>query len=312
MSNRKNERPFDSHDLIVPIYLDDSRLLDVFAALEGGFSLIEKVTTQDAASQGIDRNIKGEIGADGILAKVFKIGLEANRTQKATSDRDSKREAERYFTAGSLLQRLRSVLIEKDAIHQIDDSSSSWDHVKPSDFVEIRGLFRPNPLMEGLTTLLLNMNFRRDAVSSVLNSSQTVEGVPPSEDPNETTIRKLINGILPGLEQVESQANMFLVEVGPQSLQVVVKLFKKYLRDPSMTELSYGKFVLFGKVTQNLAKDQTIDLLRGTGFGTIGDTYIDGLIKTFNDHGSQMAKIPKIITKVEWPALQVIPIAIYI
>jgi hypothetical protein len=60
-------------DLIIPIYIDTNALLDLLASIEGGFSVIEKVTTQSAQTKGIDREVKADTGTEFGIPNVLSI-----------------------------------------------------------------------------------------------------------------------------------------------------------------------------------------------------------------------------------------------
>jgi len=139
--------------LVIPIYLDTNALLDLLASLEGGFSVVEKVTTRSATSRSSEGAIRAEGGTEfGIpnVLNLLKINVGASVGGKREKQSGEERETERYHTYGSLLYRLRASLDEQGLIKRFDGTDESWDSIQPSDFVELRGVFNPNPLADYL------------------------------------------------------------------------------------------------------------------------------------------------------------------
>ncbi len=69
---------YSKNNYIVPIYIDTNALLDVLASIEGGFSVVEKLTTQttQSSNKGVDSNTSGgtEFGIPNIL-NLLKVNL---------------------------------------------------------------------------------------------------------------------------------------------------------------------------------------------------------------------------------------------
>jgi hypothetical protein len=124
----------DQHDLAVPTYVDTSSLLDLLASLEGGFSMVERFSSQQSDHSMDERDVKGEFGVSNVL-NLLKLNLSAGRKAGAESTSGSQIEGERYHTYGSLLYRLRTTLDEADLIRRLSPDAAEWDAIAPSDFV---------------------------------------------------------------------------------------------------------------------------------------------------------------------------------
>ena len=160
-------------DLIIPVYVDTNALLDLLASIEGGFSTVEKVTTRSTEGSGIDRNVKAETGTEfGVpnVLSLLKLNLGYSANWKKAQEGSEQRESERYHTYGSLFHRLREYLTANSLLKKLDEGGIAWADILPSDFVEIRGIFRPNPFANsleimdrliGLYKLLLNSSMGR-------------------------------------------------------------------------------------------------------------------------------------------------------
>jgi hypothetical protein len=144
-----NEDELDKrdYDLIVPLYLDISALLDVFASLEDGFSLAETQIVRD--STGSTKTSEAFLEAGAKFVTLLKLGVGASKQKTDESKKDTQRSVERFNTYGSLLYTLRSRLNDKDLL-KTAKQGLRLEGLEPSDFVEIRGVFRPDPLMESI------------------------------------------------------------------------------------------------------------------------------------------------------------------
>jgi hypothetical protein len=301
-------------DLIIAIYLDTNALLDILGSIEDGFALVEKVTTQTSTSGTTERSVGTEFGIPNIL-NLLKISIGASRATKQADESAEVRHLERYHTYGTLLYKLRSNLAELGLLKAIAGADRAWKEVRPSDFVELRGVFHPNPLVESLGTIdrLLGM-------ALLFSETQMQTAGQPKRDRHKIRdeirqseqLRKLLTSIRSDVEREDVRT--FVVELTDSSgYRAVVPLFIEYLRDRSMTELSHKEFRLLGKVVRNLSEeDEVIDLLRGTGLGGVSDEVLQELLAAFKEMEVQGFRLPRVETKIMAPALEVVPIAIYV
>jgi len=146
-------------NLIVPVYVDTNALLDLLASIEGGFSIVEKVTTRKITSTGSEKSTLGEAGAEfGVpnVLNLLKVKLGGSLSSRKQQETGEEKEAERYHTYGSLLYRLRAFLDENRLTKRPCESAEDWKTIAPSDFVEVHGVFRPNPIVDSLQTRAVN------------------------------------------------------------------------------------------------------------------------------------------------------------
>ena len=198
-----------------------------------------------------------------------------------------------------------------------------WNDINPSDFVEIHGIFRPNPLADSLTIIdrLLGM---MQLLGSVIpnNTSRSTSRSQRGQNPPTATrtidkeqlkqmeqIRKFFSGILKDIEG--EQVKTFVVDfIGLADYRAVSLLYLDYLRDQTMKELSYKEYRMLGKVVRKLDKDETevINLLIGTGLGSMGQQSLEQMLAGLSAMPGM--NLPEIQTEVEGPALEIVPIAI--
>jgi hypothetical protein len=321
-----------NRDLIIPIYIDTNALLDLLASIEGGFSVVEKVTTQSADARGIDRGVKAETGTEfGIpnVLSLLKLNLGYSADWKRAQEESQKMETERYHTYGSLFYRLREYLYGNSLIKRLGENQNNWDAIQPSDFVEIHGLFRPNPLansleivdrLAGMFQLLSTGSF----VSQPLQKGS--KGKPVSEEQKNLQeqkraaqqqakqieeIKKFLRGVLSDLQAENIRA--FVVDLDePEEYKAIVLLYLSYLRDQTMIEISHREYRLLGKVVRKIEadSDEFVDLLLGTGLGGIGREVLEELVNALAQAPGM--NLPEIETQIAGPALEIVPIAIFV
>jgi len=305
-------------DLIIPIYIDTNALLDLLASIEGGFSIVEKVTTRTITTTGSDKSVAAEAGTEfGIpnVLSLLKIKLGGSSSSKKQQETGEEKEAERYHTYGSLLYRLRAFLDSENLIKQPYENGEVWKTIEPSDFIQVRGVFRPNPLADSLERIdrligILGVFSGLGALSSKRPSAKRGKN-SQSDWKQMKQIRQFLKGILSDIER-ENMRTFVIDSTGPGQFPTVVLLFTDYLRDQTMTEIGHKEYCLLGKVVRKIegGPEEAIDLLRGTGLGGIGKETLDELWNAFNQ--MEEMNLPQVKSEIGGPALEVVPIAIFI
>lgn len=321
-------------DLIIPIYVDTNALLDVIASIEGGFSFLEKITSRTTNSNKSDQtlNVSGgtEFGIPNVL-NLIKVSLGGAFSWMQNRENLEELASEKYHTYGSLFQRLRYALkTQKVQTSQIpfktfDGSSVSWDKIRPHTFVEIQGIFFPNPLVDSMGTingLIHLMEIFANSASKIggstkqkpqlITSSHNLFNVDPTMLHQMSQIKKIIQGLLDDIEKQDIRTVVANIPSGQEAYRVVISLFTEYLRDKTFSELLFKEYKLFGKVVGKLTDSTShIDLLQGTSLRGLDESAITDMLSAFNQPNSGI-KLPTAETKINGPALQVIPIAIYV
>lgn len=176
-------------------------------------------------------------------------------------------------------------------------------------------MFQPNPLVDSLERIdrLIGL-FEIISSFGPLLSRQSSGSHKKSSQNDKKQIkqfRQFLQGILADIERKNTRT--FVVNAtGSSQGSTVVLLFTDYLRDQTMAEISYKEYSLLGKVVRNIGQDpgETIDLLRGTGLGGVGKETLEQLWKALNQ--MEQMNLPEIKSEVSGPALEVVPIAIFI
>lgn len=303
-----------SKDLIVPIYLNTDALLDLVASIEGGFALVEKVNTKISQNQDTERNIQGVIGISGALSNLLGLKFDVLKGQKQGSGSETLNESERFHTYGSLLHRFREYLKQNNLLVDFIDANVSKHEITPSDFIELRGNFQPNPL----ATSLISIDKLLQLIDLAPNTSTSLP--KPNKTPNKQSqtsqmegFRKFLQGMISDLEP-EGIRTYIITASTRDAYKGVATIFTKYLRDQSRTELTNRDFRVLGKIIQVIpnGSDIKIDLLSGTGMGSLGEPIMQQLLTALVQMQTAGLKMPQMQTEISAPAIQIVPIAIYV
>ncbi|OPY26019.1 MAG: hypothetical protein A4E28_02733 [Methanocella sp. PtaU1.Bin125] len=332
----------DKDSLVIPIYLDTNILMDLLASIEDGFSMVETVKKQSANSSKTEFSGNGNIGT-GLalfdLLDIIKIDLKGTASKAAHQKTEEERQAERYHTAGSLLNKLRRLISDEKIILQINNEET-WNAANVSDFIETSGRFVPNPLYDSLITMKkiiefittsTDMESKQKELTPIYDdlikrsktntpskklSQEEVEKLKSITQELETIknlkfIDTLLNGFITDLERSGKQT--YVVELdGLTGFKGIITLHNQFNKDSVGFELPYGNFKLLGKVVRKVNEGESYNLLRGSALSGIDDSILGQLLGGFSKIREGGINIPELTTKVDSPAIQIIPIAIFV
>lgn len=316
--------------LIIPVYLDTNSLLDLLASIEGGFSVVEKVTSQNMSSSQsrieADANASAEFGTPNFLSMLkLNLGIGLSGAREISADSQDVSEREKYHTYGSLFYRLRNFLDDQGLIKQLSHDSVQFEDIQLSDFVEIRGTLRPNPIVDTMEIMLQMLRFFESSQSITTPDGQTsaktsnrrssTKSKQPPQRSDVDIYREIAQDILDDIERGRTRA--FVIEthhtVSPDShyLRAVAVLFIDYLRDQTMYEVRDKEYYLLGKVVRLIreSSDERISLLRGAALDAFPDSTFNEMFKGFANLPD--FNMPKISRHIDGPAIEIIPIAIF-
>lgn len=325
----------ENNNLGIPIYLDTNTLLDLLASMENGFNVATTIETQSKVTNNKDSSKEGNFGIN--FHTILNIGLKGTSKEGTENLQDQKDTTEKFHTYGSLMNRLIQNLHENEIIKSVDNEQS-WDKIKESDFIELQGKFIPNPIINSLNKInnLLDLVIKFSEKKLIppydnLDNPIIPENIPipngvstkqfisqykkdlrknaESQLKQNKTIKEMLNGITEDLGDEDYQKYVIKLKNLPDH-KVLVYLFNEFIRDRAGAELPFGEFKILGKVVRILQYNESIDLLENSTMG-LSDEIINGLKSPLYELSDQF-HIPEVFTKVEYPAIQVIPIAIFV
>lgn len=318
----------EENTLGIPIYLDTNTLLDLLASMEDGFSTASRTVTRNNYSKNNELSGEGNFGIN--VYSLLKLGFKGSGNKKTTEESGNEVEEERFHTYGSLMNRLIKNLYESDLIRRVYDELS-WNEINESDFIELQGKFIPNPIVTSLNKInslfdLLIMfsekklippydNLDNPPIPEGLTVKQVKEFKKQLRKNAEDQLKqnKSMKEMLDGLTKDLGNENFqkYVIELkGLSNHKSVAYLFNEFIRDRAGAELPYGEFKILGKVVRKIEENESIDLLEGTVVG-LSEEIIEALQEPLKDMRGDF-KIPEIFTNVKSPAIQIIPIAVFV
>lgn len=327
-------------DLAIALYIDGQRMLDLIARSEGGLTFIERLTTRTETSSGSTIEAAAAIGLPEMLSFLKLKGQVGGSSDKATTHTDE-RASDRYHTEGSLLLRLRDALSDEGLLV---DLASAEPH--SGDFLELRGVLRPNPLADSVKRFVRVIDLMRVMAKwSDPDAGGEEDGDPPrvqgqSKAARERAIKEakarqaevrraaeaevqrnigmmetmsdIFSGLLADIE--EGEASLFVLEPEEGSAWTgVMRLFPGMARDPSFRELSGVEVRVLAKVVSVEARpDASLSLLDGTGLGQFREEVLNPLLGAMGQLGEAGLRETDVTVNVPAPAVRVVPIGIYI
>lgn len=312
-----------AEDLLIAVYLDTSALLDLLATVEDGFTLVERVTTGQTSGSTSERSTSGEVSSPGIL-NFFKVRLSGKLGRTKSEGASDSIEAELTHTYGSLLNRLRRYLVAEQLIDP--GAVGQATEFRVGDFVEFSGVVRPNPFTASFERLQRMIGFAEIAVA--LDGRQRTPPVAspgggksqnqrkPAQNPQQRELKAIADFCEKVTTDVEREGtNTLVVEQSHSAYSAVLTIFEAYLRDRSMSELLNREFRVLGKVARHLPKDSSeeVDLLASSGIAGFPSQVMEELTSAISEmSGSGSAQVDVPATTITSPAIEIVPIAIYL
>ena len=303
--------------------------------MENGFSATSTIETRSKETNTINSSKEGNFGIN--IYTLLKLGLKGSSNEGNENEKENQTTNEKSHTYGSLMNRLIQKLHEDNIIKTIENEQS-WNKINESDFIELQGKFIPNPIVNSLTKInnLLDLVIRFSEQKlippynnldnpSVSEDIQIPNGISNKQfvnqfkkelrknAENQLKQNKSIKEMLEGITKDLGNENYQKYVIEPKNLphnKILVYLFNEFIRDCVGAELPFGEFKIIGKVVRKLKPNESIDLLEGTTVG-LSDEIINGLKSPLNEMSGQF-HIPEIFTRVNFPAIQIIPIAIFV
>jgi hypothetical protein len=316
----------DRKSLYYPIYLDAPMMVSFVAALEGGYALENTLKYTNESLGEVAGQVSGEFG----LSKIFTSLATANVKGLGSLDGKLTKSEESQIilkhTEASLFMRLRDELISKDRILFLDNyDEEKWRQIRSSDIVEISGILHLSPINEIIRMAERfipfmeqpvtqppspsNGNRNKSSRSKVqLAGTASVTTVPANTSNADATIA-LIKGLRADLE-ISPLFDMLLKSEGQWNKSAIIDLSAEVLSLDKQEHLRCGKVFVLGKATRVLAPGESISLYRRSVFGYAAQDIIANLAQEFNNIPGISVKLEA--AAIEHPAIEIVPMAIYV
>lgn len=290
----------------ISLYLNQKYVFDILATMEDGFSQLQTLKTTLNKQQQTATKFAADIGVSNVFA-FLGVTLGAQREKEKQQGETTEKTLEKVYTPNSLFAKMRSRLTEEKLLRDLKDLPI--DQLVPGEFVEFAARLSKNPLIDAF-----------EALRSFEDLAKAVPGIQQGQikKPQQGQGRKASSSqFAPLLDELKNEGGVDLVGIvlPDAGIRVVITLDMDFLSDPTLSDLLDGEYTILGKVTKvvRTQHEDDINLLRKTAFGRIKDPAIfeslDNILEEVRNSGFD---IPEMETRIKGPALQVIPIAIYI
>jgi hypothetical protein len=293
-------------DISIPIYLNQQVVFDSIAIIEDGFSRLSTIKTSTAESETDKSGLGASIGASNVFA-LLGVSLSSERGKETGSQEQTEKMQERVHTPTSLFAKLRLSLKGRNLLRYIE-TQEDLEQLNSGEFVEFKALLKRNPLVETIESFkqLMEMAIAFDAMQGQRGSKGK-----RAQDPNAIIMRQM-DSMLDALTQSNSIELIGELLDVPGVKSVLTARLDFFSQDDA-SEIIDGEFRILGKVTRVVAPDsgESINLLRKTAFGRFDHRLFDRLADAFVGSEEIGIRFPELITEVEGPAFQIVPVAIF-
>lgn len=286
--------------LIVPVYINEKIVLDMLAIIEDGFSMVSQVEDFEQSDNNRIHSAGGEVSTP-ILSKLLKINLKGSLSNEKNKRQSKNVSSEKIHTNVSLLSKFRTLLEEENLLVKAFD----FTEVEIGSFVEIEGELQKNPLIDYVEKIKEMMELADIFSEAPALGNKTAAAAQKKKE------QELVKQIKEFSENLKTSGTVDFV-LSNNNDTVILSAQEQYLENDNVSELIGGRFKVLGKVISICKENSSsIDLLRKTTLSVLSDDMLEDIFKCFKDEALQMFNLPELKTKIEGPAIMVIPIAIY-
>jgi len=295
-------------DLCIPIYLNQQIVFDLIAVLEDGFSQLSTIKTSATETESQKSGIGASIGASNVFA-FLGVSFTGGRGKEKGAQELTEVSQEKVHTPTSLFAKLRLMLNERQLLKRID-TQEEIEKLASGQFVEFRAVLKKNPLVDAIEGFKQLMEIAVLFTDKENRASKGGKGGRP-QDTNQLIMRQL-EGMLTALTQSNS-LELIGEMLDIPGVKAVLSAKLDYFSDRNAQEIIDGEFRVLGKVIRVIGSDSgdTINLLRKTSFGRFDRKILDQLASAFVGVEKAGVRFPELITEIQGPVLQIIPIAIF-
>lgn len=252
-------------ELFFPYYINQGRLLDIYAILNGGYSEYSEITA--TVNEDSKKSAKAEASVSGGF-KLFNIGGKLSGDLEQNTGASNSNKEKRVQTVTSMLSIVKNTLVEKEYVKYITQS-------EVGDFV----CLPVNLSINSVKSLISEMSELLKLCGNMQKLGATVKGVGKEIkdlDNLMKTLLQLFNGeeIFYEADEFAIIGNMFdlhlyqsvrsdIIGTDMMCLAQVKKIY------PDGTELM--KNTIFTKIKDNSAKERFIDIIKNITDGNFFD-----------------------------------------
>jgi hypothetical protein len=288
----------ETHNPLVPVYLNQRIVFDLLAMLQDGITTVTKVSESTRNESSASNQLDGSFGLNKAFSSLLSINLSGKRGHAKTDEIGTIRDEERVHTPASLFFKLRELLDERQLL-----KADGPDYIpSPGDLIEFSGALQRNPVIEAMDIMANVMG-----MVDVFTDTTSQKGRPKVKSPKEENwqvkeqIKKLTEDLKSG-GTIDLTAG--ILQCG---FNAVITAEVASLNDPFMSDLVDGTFSVVGKVVRSVPENSgAINLMRKATMGRLAAKQLQEAFKQLetlkNEHDFDL---PDMIWKIEGPVIQV-------
>lgn len=306
-------------ELAHPVYLDVPMLISFLAALEGGVSLEDQATTRATRTSASGKDAAARVGLPSILT-MLNLDMSGRLTAKSEDQNAEEVVAVRRHTEASLFNRLRARLYEAGAVAPVDDAAA-LAALAPGALVEVQGEVIGNPVLQMLRVILATAPFAGVDIDALLEGkyerapkNRAKPGTAPTSqppiDPDSATGLRMFLSLS---SQLLGSAVRDVVMRSDGDLSTVMTVASSFVDESTDEYLYESQVKVLGKVTRIVTPEaEAINLTRRSTIGMLPVKDIGELIDSAREGFGEDLNVSISDALVEGPALQVLPLAIFV
>ena len=294
------ENNINSDRLIIPVYINEKIVLDMLAIIEDGFSMVSQINYTEHKENNLTQKVDAGFSTS-LLNKLLKIDVSGKINHTGNKDENENIVKEKVHTNVSLLSKFRSFLLEQKILKLDLDFSK----MQVGDFIEVQGELQKNPIINYMDSFidLFHMANIFDEKPQLGNRTQA-KNRKQKEDETENQIKSFVG-------ELKHSGTIDFILSDDKGI-TVLSVQEQYLTNDNISEIIGGHFKVLGKVISVCRENtKSIDLLRKTTLSIFKEDSIDEMLLGFKTKDMEQFNLPELKTKIEGPAIIVIPIAIY-
>lgn len=316
--------PHTQDELVFPVYLDVPMLISFLAALEGGVSLEDQATSRASRSSAGEKELKARAGLPSILS-ILTLDMSGKLSSRSEGQSDEEVTAVRRHTEASLFNRLRARLHDANAVRLLDQGVDLGD-LQSGDLIEMKGEVIGNPLLQLLRVIVASAPFAGIDIDAVLEGKSRParrrgKGAGGKDSGGQAVAHTADDELdADGLRLFLTLAGELLsthvrdvVLRSNGSLSTVMTLASEFVHESTDDYLYESEVRVLGKVTRVVTSDANpINLVRRTTLGLLPLTKVEELIESAKAGFGSDLNVSFGDVHVAAPALQVLPLAIFV
>lgn len=320
MARDRSEDPFG--ELVHPVYLDVPMMVSFLASIDDGVSFRSDIAERTGSARKDAKEADGGVGLPSLASLLgLSLSVSGRYSRNHTEDETAEHRFTREHTSASLFNIFRRRLITSGSPTLFTFRDSSGDVPEPGSLVEVSGEVLGNPLRQTLDLFVaiapffgLNLedeqggdNLPLKKASRSGNPATRAAATSPLVADSDMTAA--VAFMKPLIRDAARSPVVDLLMSTTSNMRAILTVSREYLSLESEAYLLEGDFRVLGKVTSILGANDRINLLRRTALGFGGVKLAETL---FNGFSSDELDIKLASPTVPGPAMQILPLAIYI